>query len=34
VPGLRIRGLSETDLAAIFVDNPCRLLTVKSEVTA
>ena len=34
VPGLRTRGLSETDLAAIFVDNPRRLLTVKSEVTA
>jgi predicted metal-dependent phosphotriesterase family hydrolase len=34
VPGLRARGLSEADLAGIFVDNPRRLLTVTTEVTA
>ncbi|HET7667338.1 MAG TPA: hypothetical protein VFK56_14970 [Mycobacterium sp.] len=34
LPGLRERGLSEADISAIFVDNPRRLLTVKSEVTA
>ena len=34
LPGLRDRGMSEADIAAIFVDNPRRLLTVKTGVTA
>ena len=33
LPGLRDRGMSEDDFAAIFVDNPRRLLTVKTGVS-
>ncbi|SCL26902.1 phosphotriesterase-related protein [Micromonospora rhizosphaerae] len=34
IPGLRARGLSEADLAAIFVENPRRILTVTAKAVA
>lgn len=34
IPGLLDRGLTETDVAAIFMDNPRRILTVDTKVPA